>query len=155
LIGSGFGLLATQLGNVTMSTVDKDKSSEVGGLQGTFQNLGSTMGTALIGSIFILTLTFGFTDAVNNSSLSQDAKNSITEASSKGVGIVSKDQAYNYVIDNGGNSNSAETISTLYQDSQIRSLRISAFFISAVLLLSLVLSIKLPAQLIKEGNNKT
>ena len=41
LIGAGAGLLASQLGNVIMSSVSPDKSSEGGGLQGTAQNLGS------------------------------------------------------------------------------------------------------------------
>ena len=51
LVGSGFGLLSSQLGNVTMSAVDEKESAEVGGLQGVFQNLGLSLGTALIGSV--------------------------------------------------------------------------------------------------------
>ncbi len=62
IVGAGFGLLASQLGNVNMSAVDKDDTSEVGGLQGTFQNLGSSFGTAIVGSVFILLLSSGFTD---------------------------------------------------------------------------------------------
>jgi MFS family permease len=59
-LGAGLGLLASQLGNVNMSAVSEEKSSEVGGLQGTFQNLGSSLGTALIGSIMVASLTTGF-----------------------------------------------------------------------------------------------
>ena len=40
LIGAGAGLLASQLGNVIMSSVPPAKTSEGGGLQGTAQNLG-------------------------------------------------------------------------------------------------------------------
>jgi MFS family permease len=145
LIGSGFGLLASQLGNVTMSTVGKSQSSEVGGLQGTFQNLGSTLGTALVGSVFLLTLTSGFTDAINNSELNQQAKATINQKASTGVGIVSKNQAYNLVLENGGTLNTATAVSNIYADSQIQSLRIAAFFISASLFLSLALSTKLPS----------
>ena len=42
VIGAGAGLLASQLGNVIMSSVAPEKSSEGGGLQGTAQNLGSS-----------------------------------------------------------------------------------------------------------------
>src|SRR4051794_26540894 len=42
LLGAGAGLLASQLGNVIMSSVEPAMSSEAGGLQGTAQNLGAS-----------------------------------------------------------------------------------------------------------------
>ena len=60
LAGSALGLLASQLGNVNMSGVAEKDTSEVGGLQGVFQNLGSSLGTALIGSILIGALATSF-----------------------------------------------------------------------------------------------
>src|SRR5258705_340060 len=51
LIGTGAGLLASQLGNVIMSSVPAAKTNEGGGLQGTAQNLGSSLGTAIIGAV--------------------------------------------------------------------------------------------------------
>jgi Na+/melibiose symporter-like transporter len=44
-VGAGLGLLASQIGNITMSAVDVSRSNEVGGMSGTFQNLGSSLGT--------------------------------------------------------------------------------------------------------------
>jgi hypothetical protein len=147
-IGAGFGLLASQLGNVTMSAVESSNTSEVGGLQGTFQNLGLTFGTALVGSVFLLTLTSGFTNTIaNNNELSGEAKTKITDASQTGVGIVSKNQAYSLVIQNGGSASTANIVSEDYQQSQLKSLRISAFFIFTALMLSLVFSTKLPKEL--------
>ena len=58
--GAALGLLASQLGNVNMSAVTEKDTSEVGGLQGVFQNLGSSLGTALIGSILIGALATSF-----------------------------------------------------------------------------------------------
>ncbi len=60
LVGAGGGLLASQLGNVIMSSTDASKASETGGLQGTALNLGASIGTALIGAILILNLINGF-----------------------------------------------------------------------------------------------
>ena len=40
-----------------MSSVDPAKTNEAGGLQGTAQNLGASLGTALIGSVLIAALT--------------------------------------------------------------------------------------------------
>ncbi|HUA13016.1 MAG TPA: MFS transporter [Candidatus Sulfotelmatobacter sp.] len=147
-VGCGFGLLASQLGNITMSAVDKSESSEVGGLQGTFQNLGMSFGTALVGSIFLLTLTAGFTNAINNnSSLSQQEKTSITQQSENGLGIVSKNQAKEYVIDSGGKESTAVLVSEQYQKSQLESLRVGMFFVVVSLLISLTVSSSLPASL--------
>ena len=66
--GAALGLLASQIGNVNMSSVGEDQSSEVGGLQGVFQNLGSSLGTALIGSVLIGALATSFARLVATSS---------------------------------------------------------------------------------------
>jgi EmrB/QacA subfamily drug resistance transporter len=55
-MGLGFGALSSQLGAVTVSAVPDSQSAEVGGLQNTATNLGASLGTALIGSIVIATL---------------------------------------------------------------------------------------------------
>lgn len=146
-VGAGFGFLASQLGNVNMSAVGESESAEVGGLQGVFQNLGSSLGTALVGSVFILSLTSGFTTAIQNSpDLNSETKSEITTQAASGVGIVSKDQASQYVIDSGGSETTAQTVSETYEDSQLESLRIGMFFVFACLLLSLVLSRQLPTE---------
>ena len=145
VVGVGFGLLASQLGNVNMSAVSKDDSAEVGGLQGTFQNLGTSFGTAVVGSVFMLTLGSGFVSAVQSSpDLSPQAKSTISERAATGVGIVSQQQARQFVIDQGGSEQTAETASNLYQDAQLTALREAMFIVFAVALLSLVLSKNLP-----------
>ena len=47
--GAGVGFVVSQLGNIMMSAVDESRSSEVGGLQGAAQSLGSSLGTAASG----------------------------------------------------------------------------------------------------------
>ena len=66
IIGAGGGLLASQLGNVIMSSVAPAKSSEGGGLQGTAQNLGSSLGTAIIGAVLLASLATGFSQRIAN-----------------------------------------------------------------------------------------
>lgn len=60
LIGLGMGAMASQLGAVTVSAVPDEKSAEVGGVQNAVTNLGSSMGTALAGSLMIAALTSSF-----------------------------------------------------------------------------------------------
>jgi EmrB/QacA subfamily drug resistance transporter len=57
LIGLGVGALASQLGAATVSSVPDSESATVGGLQNTALNLGASLGTALVGSMLIATMT--------------------------------------------------------------------------------------------------
>ena len=65
LLGAAFGLLASQLGNVIVSSEPPENSSEVGGLQYTAQNLGGSLGTALIGVVIIGSLTGIFVEELS------------------------------------------------------------------------------------------
>ena len=53
LLGVGMGLMVSQLGNVVQSSVDASGRGEAGGLQYTGQQLGSSLGVALIGAIVL------------------------------------------------------------------------------------------------------
>jgi Na+/melibiose symporter-like transporter len=145
--GAGFGLLASQLGNVSMSSVGKSDTAVVGGLQGTFQNLGTSFGTAIVGSAFMLLLAAGFTSSVQSSTaLSAEAKSTVLAQSETGVQVVSKDQAEQYVLDSGGSQTTAESLAATYQNAQLDALREAMFIVFAVSVLSLLLSRNLPAK---------
>lgn len=143
-LGAGLGLLASQIGNINMSAVGKEDTAEAGGLQGTFQNLGSSIGTALVGSIFIGSLLTGFTTSINQSQLSPAVKSQIAAATETGIGIVSPEQAEQLALDNGATPAEASEISQLYEDSQVQGLKHALFFISVIGLLSVFLSKDLP-----------
>ncbi len=60
VLGAGMGLIASQLGLVVQSSVDASGRGEAGGLQFTGQQLGSSLGVALIGAIVLAGLTSTF-----------------------------------------------------------------------------------------------
>lgn len=144
LVGGGLGLMASQLGNVNMSAVGEENSSEGGGLQGTYQNLGSSLGTALIGSIFILTLTTGFVNSINASTLPSNVKNYINTNSQAGVQVVSASQVNSYALSQGLPQSQATGITNTYTSSQINGLKEAVFGIIAIAALSLFLSRNIP-----------
>ena len=145
IVGTGFGLLASQLGNVNMSAVENSDTAEVGGLQGSYQNFGSSLGTSLVGSIFILGLASGFSSAVQSSpDVSQSVKNQVSTQAEESVPIVSETEATSYLTNQGLDSNQTNEIVGLYSDSQIKSLKQALFFTFAMGLLSLVLSKNMP-----------
>ena len=89
LIGAGAGLLASQLGNVIMSSVPPAKTSEGGGLQGTAQNLGSSLGTAIIGAVLLASLATGFSQRIaENPAVPAAARETIVAKAEQGIDIV-------------------------------------------------------------------
>ncbi len=66
IAGSGLGMMASQLGAVTVSSVPDEKSGEVGGLQNTGTQLGASIGTALAGAVLISAMTASFFTGIEN-----------------------------------------------------------------------------------------
>ena len=58
--------MISQLGNVVQSSVEESGRSEAGGLQYTGQQLGSSLGVALIGAIVLIGLTSTFISNVEH-----------------------------------------------------------------------------------------
>ena len=92
LLGAGLGLLASQVGNVIMSSVDPSRGGEAGGLQGTSLNLGASLGVALVGSILIASLATNFsTEVMASSKLPDSVKQQVVAASETSANFVSTD----------------------------------------------------------------
>ena len=145
VLGAGLGLLASQIGNVTMSAVPESQSSEVGGLQGTFQNIGASLGTALIGSVMIASLTTGFASNINQSTdLPSNVKSEINSQTQKGVPIVPAPDVEQFAINAGLPVGEAQSISTSYAQSQINSLKAAMFFVVILGILAIALSRNIP-----------
>ena len=53
VVGVGIGLVVGQLPNLILSGVDAEEASEASGLQGTAQNLGMALGTAVVGTVIL------------------------------------------------------------------------------------------------------
>lgn len=145
IVGSGLGLLASQLGNINMSAVPASKSSEAGGLQGTAQNLGSSLGTALIGSIMLASLATQFITTVNTSpDIPQNVKTTLSQNAKKSIQIVPVSEVTSIAKEAGLNQSQAEAISQSYATSQVNSLKLSMFSIVALSLAMMVFSRAIP-----------
>lgn len=90
LMGLGVGALASQLGAITVSSVPDEESAEVGGLQNTVTNLGASLGTALIGSILIASLTSAFIVGVQDDpAIPQEVKSQASVELASGIPFIS------------------------------------------------------------------
>jgi MFS family permease len=73
LAGSGLGMMASQLGAVTVSSVPDEQSGEVGGVQNTGTQLGASIGTALAGAVLVSAMTTSFFTNIENNSKVPDS----------------------------------------------------------------------------------
>ena len=145
LLGAGLGLLASQVGNVIMSSVDPTRGGEAGGLQGTSLNLGASLGVALVGSILIATLVSNFTQGVQASpSLPESVKQQVTAAAQASVNFASTTQVKEAAQHAGLPPDQTAELVTTYSEAQLSALRAALAFLALFALLALAWVRRLP-----------
>jgi MFS family permease len=151
IFGVGAGLLMSQLGNVIMSSVDPSKTNEAGGLQGTFQNLGASLGTALIGSVLIAALTSGFIDRVEQSSaVSQPVKEQVSAVAEAGIPVVPVDDVEEAARKAGASEAEAAALADHYGDAQLQALKRSMGAVGIFALLAFWFTRRLPPRALEQ-----
>ncbi|MEV4742265.1 MFS transporter [Streptomyces sp. NPDC049555] len=146
VLGIGMGLLASQLGNIVQSAVGEQERSEVGGLQYTAQNLGSSVGTALIGSLLIGALVHAFTTQIeSNPKISEAVRHQAGVAMEAGVSFVSTDQVRATAQRAALPPAEADALVDSYATAQLHSLKAAVLAAAAVPLLAFPFTRRLPA----------
>ena len=152
VFGVGAGLLLSQLGNVIMSSVDPAKTNEAGGLQGTAQNLGASLGTALIGSVLIAALSSGLVTRVEqNPAVPPPVREQVAEVAQRGIPVVPVDDVEQAALDQGIPASQASAIADDYGDAQLDGLKRAIGAIAIIALLSLWFTRRLPGRSLQES----
>jgi MFS family permease len=145
ILGVGMGLLASQLGNVVQSSVDASGRGEAGGLQYTGQQLGSSLGVALIGALVIANLTSVFVSRIESDpSISSEVSSQVSVAVESGVDFVTTDQVEVAAAEAGLDQESTRAVVDSYQRAQIQSLKLGLLAAAFLALLSLPFTRDLP-----------
>jgi hypothetical protein len=145
MAGLGIGALASQLGAVTVSSVPDERSSEVGGLQNTFTNLGASLGTALAGSVLVASLTASFlTGIANNPAVPSSITEHATTELSAGAPFVSDAQLQRALDSAGVPPQAAAAITDENATARITALRTSLGVLSLLAVLSLFFTRRIP-----------
>ncbi len=135
LFGVGIGMLASQLGNIIMSSVGPERASEAGGLQGTAQNLGASLGTAMIGAVLLAGLGASVQKAVNDDpAIAAPVKERVTQATESGIEFVPSSEVHAAARAAGAPPRQADAITAHYADSQLFALK-EAFAAAALFVL--------------------
>lgn len=143
--GFGIGLAVSQMGNVVMSSVPASRSSEAGGVQGAAQNLGQSLGTALIGAVLLVGLTTTFHAHVQaNSSIPAAVQQELVQSTEEGMPLVSHDQAIEIMQKHGLPPAQVDAIVEDYSAAQIDGLKRALFVASMFVLVGFWFARKLP-----------
>ncbi len=145
VLGVGMGLMVSQLGNVVQSSVTASGRGEAGGLQYTGQQLGSSLGVALVGAIVLAGLTSAFIATVEGDDrIDDDVAAQVTAAAEPGVDFVTSDQATTVLEEAGLDEATTTAIVEDYEHAQLRALKSGLLATAFLALLSLAFTGDLP-----------
>ncbi len=147
VLGIGMGLVISQLGNVVQSSVGDDDRSEAGGLQNTAQQLGSSLGTALLGAIVITGLIAAFSANVESDpAISQGVKDQVQTELSAGGSFVASSEVEAAAGDAGLDPDTTNALVAGYEDAQLRALKTAFLFAAFIVLASFWPTRRLPTR---------
>ncbi len=147
LLGIGMGALASQLGNVVVSAVPVERGSEAGGLQYTAQNIGSSLGTALVGGVVIAALGTSFLQGIQSSdALSAQLKEQATIQVGSGVEFASTADVEQALADTDLTEAEQTELLGAYEDAQLLALSKGMVVVTLFLIAALFMARRLPSK---------
>jgi Na+/melibiose symporter-like transporter len=145
ILGVGMGLIVSQLGNVVQSSVDASGRGEAGGLQYTGQQLGSSLGVALIGSIVLIGLGSAFVANIQDDpAIADDLEAQIEAAVDEGIDFIRSDQVETVMQDAGVDEATTAVIVEDYEDASLKALKVGLLAAAFLALFSLAFTRDLP-----------
>jgi MFS family permease len=145
VLGIGMGLMASQLGNVVQSSVDASGRGEAGGLQYTGQQLGSSLGVALIGAIVLAGLTGVFVTKIEDDPrISDEIAAQVSVAAGTGIDFVAADEVDAAAREAGLDEATSQAIVDDYEEAQLQALKAGLLAAGLLAFLSLAFTRELP-----------
>lgn len=147
VLGVGMGLVVSQLGNVVQSAVSDEQRSEAGGLQYTAQQLGSSLGTALLGAIVITGLIAAFTaNIADDAQVSDRVEQKVAVQMSAGASFVASDEVRAAAEAERLGPRATDALVSHYEDAQLKALKLAFLVASLLVLASFWSTRRLPAE---------
>jgi len=147
VLGVAMGLIASQLGAVIQSSVGDEDRGEAGGLQYTAMQLGSAMGTALIGAVVISSLVAAFVSNISSEdSIPAGLSDAIEVEVSAGASFVAADDVEQALVDAGIEVDDTDPVVEEYRDAQLNALKTGLLLAAFLAVLSLAFTRNLPGR---------
>lgn len=151
VLGVGMGLIVSQLGNVVQSAVGDRDRSEAGGVQYTAQQLGSSLGTALLGAIVISGLVAAFSSNIaQDQRVSAEVEQQVHVQVSAGGTFVASDEVRESAAEAGLPPDTVEALVENYEDAQLTALKTAFLFAGFLVLASFWATRRLPTRRFEE-----
>ncbi|MFT6762481.1 MAG: hypothetical protein ACJAXA_001130 [Candidatus Aldehydirespiratoraceae bacterium] len=145
IVGVAMVLIALQLGSVIQSSVGPEDRGEAGGLQCNAQQLGSAIGTGLIGAVVISSLVAAFVGNISDEvSIPPELTNAIEIEVASRSSFVAADQVAAGRADAGVNNTQADAVVAEYRDAQLQALKIGLLLAGFLSIVSLAFTRALP-----------
>lgn len=155
LFGVGAGLLLSQLGNVIMSSVPAEQINETGGLQGTAQNLGASLGTAIIGSLLIASMTTSFLTTIQDDpKVPAEARERLEARVQEGIPVEPVAEVERAVVEAGLPRDEAAAVADAYGEAQLDGLRRAVAAVAVLAFLALFFTRRLPGDAPRAGPSR-
>lgn len=155
VLGVGMGLVVSQLGNVVQSAVQESDRSEAGGLQYTAQQLGSSLGTALIGAIVITGLAAALTANVTaDPRISQATQDQVSVALEGDLSFVDARSVEQAAQSAGVSPAETTALVESYSDAQLTALKVGLLACGFITLASLLATRNLPRRRLGEAGEE-
>ena len=151
LLGIGVGILAAVLGNLVQSAVGDRDRSEAGGLQGASQQLGTALGTAVIGAIIITGLGSSFVSQVaSDERISSEVSEAVEVSLASGVSFISSSDVRAIIESSDADPALVDALVENYEESQLDALRAALAASAVIVILAMVMSRSLPTRRVDE-----
>jgi hypothetical protein len=127
--------------------VEDPDRSEAGGIQNTAQQLGSSLGTALLGAIVITGLIVAFSSNIaDDPRVSGEVEEQVQVAMSAGGTFVASDEVRQSAADGGLAPQTVDALVENYEDAQLAALKTAFLFASFLVLASFWATRRLPTK---------
>ena len=147
--------MASQLGNVVQSSVDASGRGEAGGLQYTGQQLGSSLGVALIGAIVLTGLTGAFVSNIQTDErINEQVATQVSTAAGTGIDFVASSEIEKAAQDAGLSKSTTDAIVDDYEKAQLVALKAGLLAAALLALASLAFTADLPHELPKPDDRE-
>ena len=145
VIGLGLGILASQLGSVTVSAAPEELAPEVGGLQNTASQFGASLGTALAGSILIAALTTSFLSGIDtNPDVPPEVAHQANVELASGIPFISDADLESALQDAAVDEQTAQAVLDDYADARLDGIRTALALLALFALIALFFTGRIP-----------
>jgi len=144
VFGAGVGLIASQILNLIFSSVDEKDTPETSGLNGTFEQLGNSIGVALVGTIMLSTLLIGLQMSIEESTeIPEEYKPELLAAVESSVELVSDTQLQSMLEASGTDTAMQAELMDIYAQSRTKAFKIGIVFLIFLAMVGLVSTVGL------------